>query len=69
MNNKLQIWVATVGSTFILIVGSIVFYQMYNKHLLNEQIIEDCFKYLDQEEVVIVKEGFSSTVRCVNAEK
>ena len=69
MNNKLQIWVAIIGSTFILTVGGIVFYQMYNKHLLNEQIIEDCFKYLNQEEVVIVKEGFTSTVRCVNAEK
>lgn len=69
MNNKLHIWVAVIGSTFILIVGSIVFYQMYNKHLLNEQIIEDCFKYLDQEEVVIVKDSSWSPARCVNAEK
>ena len=69
MNNKLHIWVAVIGSTFILIVGSIVFYQMYNKHLLSEQIIEDCFKYLDQEDVVIVKNSSWSPARCVNAEQ
>lgn len=37
--NQRQFWIATIGSVFILTVGGTVYYQMFQNHLKNQQII------------------------------
>ena len=63
--NKLNMIIAIVGSVAILMIGGLVFNQMYKNHQANQLIIEKCFDNFDEVgEVVIKKDGFWSPVSC-----
>lgn len=63
--NKLNLLFATVGCATILIVGGLVFNQIYKNHQVNELIIEKCFEKFDSvEAMTIEKSGLLSSVSC-----
>jgi len=56
---------ATVLGAVMLMIGGLVFNQMYKNHQANQQIIQKCFHNFNETgEVVVKKDGFWSPVSC-----
>ncbi|MEW9110082.1 hypothetical protein ACQCT6_13275 [Cytobacillus gottheilii] len=70
MNHKKRnLLIAIIGSITIFTVAGILFTKIYQNHLTNEAIIEDCFENFDEVgEVVLEKDGFLSQVTCEKGE-
>lgn len=63
--NKRNLLIEVIGSITILTVAGLMFYKLYQNHLTNEAIINECFEDFDETgKVVVEKDGPLSQVSC-----
>ncbi|KAB2335934.1 hypothetical protein F7732_03640 [Bacillus mesophilum] len=70
MNKKRNLLIAIIGTIAIFTVAGILFTKIYQNHLKNEAIIEECFENFDEVgEVVLEKDSFLSEVSCEKGDR